>query len=373
MVNAQMIIQLLTELAPHSYAYDWDNVGVQAGSLDTEINKVLLSLDINSKVLNEAENKNCNMIISHHPVIFDDINSINDQNPTGKLLIEAIKKSILLYSAHTNLDVANGGLNDYLGKLLKIDNLKPLSIKEKNQLYKLVIFGPKENLNEIRNKILKESTAKIGNYSSTSYSTIGEGTFKAEKGSNPYIGKKGEITEVEEFRLETIVKDSDINKILRIVNKVHPYEEVAYDLFKLENNIELGNIALGRIGELDSSKKLIDYANFVKEKLDLSYLKYHGNASEQIKKVAFCSGSGADLIAKAKYSGADLYITGDVKYHEAQYAEELNLNLIDAGHYGTEAIVKDLFYEFFNKKAKEKNYNVEFIKSTINSNPWKYI
>lgn len=373
MVNAQMIIQLLTDLAPQSYAYDWDNVGVQAGSLDTEVNKVLLTLDINSKVLKEAENKNCNMIISHHPVIFDDINSINDQNPTGKLLIESIKKNILLYSAHTNLDVANGGLNDYLGKLLKIHNLKPLSIKEKNQFYKLVVFGPKENLDEIRKKIFQKGAGKIGNYSNTSFSTNGEGTFKAENGSNPYIGKKGEITKVEEFRLETIIEESDINKILKAINKVHPYEEVAYDLFKLENNIESENIALGRIGELKNSKKLIDYVNFVKEKLNLSYLKYHGNDNEKIKKIAFCSGSGADLIAKAKFAGADLYITGDVKYHEAQYAEELNLNLIDAGHYGTESIVKDLLFDFLNKKAIEKNYNVEFLKSSINSNPWKYI
>ncbi|MGM0409502.1 MAG: Nif3-like dinuclear metal center hexameric protein, partial [Bacillota bacterium] len=358
MVNAQMIIELLTNLAPQSYAYEWDNVGVQAGSLNAEVNKVLVTLDINFEVLKEAEEKGCNMIISHHPVIFDDINSINDQNPTGKLLIEAIKKDILLYSAHTNLDVANGGLNDYLGKLLKIKNLKPLSIKEKSQLYKLVVFGPKENLNEIREKILKKGAGNIGNYSNTSFSTNGEGTFKAEKGSNPYIGKKGKITEVEEFRFETIVKENDLNKILKVLNKVHPYEEVAYDLFKLENNFKDENIALGRIGKLKNSKELIEYANFVKEKLNLSYLKYHGKDNAKIKKIAFCSGSGADLIAKAKYSGADLYITGDVKYHEAQYAEELNLNLIDAGHYGTESIVKDLLFDFLNKKAIEKNYNV---------------
>lgn len=373
MVNAQMIIGLLSDLAPQNYAYNWDNVGIQAGSLNQKTKNVLVSLDINQKVLNEAKEKNCNLIISHHPVIFDELNSIHDQTATGKLIIDSIKNDITLYSAHTNLDVANGGLNDYLANLLGIKDLEGLSLKEKKNYYKLVVFGPKKNLEEVRDKILDNDTGEIGNYSKTSFVTNGEGTFKPEEGTNPHLGKKGKMAQVKEFRFETIVKEENLNNIINLLNKVHPYEEVAYDIYSLENDFQEENIFLGRIGHLQKEYNLIEYVKIVKEKLDLPSLKYYGEDNSKIKKAALCSGSGADLISKAKFSGADVYITGDVKYHEAQHAEELGLNLIDAGHYGTEKIVKNLLFSYLSKKAAEKNYEVNIFKSELNTNPWKYI
>lgn len=373
MVNAQMIIGLLTDLAPQNYAYNWDNVGIQSGSLNQKTENVLVSLDITKEVLNEAKEKNCNLIISHHPVIFDELDSIHDQTATGRLIIDSIKNDITLYSAHTNLDVAKGGLNDYLADLLDINNLEGLSLKKKKNYYKLVVFGPEKSLEKIRDEILNNDAGQIGNYSKTSFVAKGEGTFKPEKGSNPHIGEAGKMARVNEFRFETIIKEENLSKIINLLNKVHPYEEVAYDVYPLENNFSDENISLGRIGQLDSSCNLIDYVKKIKEKLSLPYLRYYGNNNSEIKKVALCSGSGADLISKAKYSGADLYITGDVKYHEAQHAEELGLNLIDAGHYGTEKVVKNLLYSYLSKKVSEKNYNVNIIKSNINTNPWKYI
>ena len=373
MVNSQMIIGLLTDLAPQNYAYEWDNVGIQVGSLNQETENVLVSLDINKKVLKEAKENNCNLIISHHPVIFDELNSIHDQTETGKLIIDAIKNDITLYSAHTNLDVADGGLNDYLADLLDITNLKGLSVKESKDYYKLVVFGPEKSLNKVREDILDNDAGEIGNYSKTSFVTKGVGTFKAGEGSDPHLGEKGKMAQVNEFRFETIVKEDDLNKIIRSLKKVHPYEEIAYDIYSLENSFSTENIALGRIGLLETPLKLYDYVKKVKRKLDLPFLRYYGDENSKVKKIALCSGSGADLIAKAKYSGADLYITGDVKYHEAQYAEQLGLNLIDAGHYGTEKIVKNLLFSYLTKKVSEKNYDINIIKSKLNTNPWEYI
>ncbi len=373
MVNAQMIISLLTDLAPQNYAYNWDNVGIQAGSLNQKTENVLVSLDINKEVLNEAKDKNCNLIISHHPVIFDELKSIHDQTATGRIIIDSIKNDITLYSAHTNLDVAQGGLNDYLADLLDINNLEGLSLKERKNYYKLVIFGPEKSLEKIRDKVLATDAGQIGNYSKTSFVTKGEGTFQPEKNSNPYLGKEGKMARVNEFRFETIVKEENLNNIINLVKKVHPYEEVAYDIYPLENNFSDMNISLGRIGQLKRNYNLIDYIKKVKEKLNLPYLRYYGNDDSEIKKVALCSGSGADFISKAKYNGADLYITGDVKYHEAQHAEQLGLNLIDAGHYGTEKVVKNLLFSYLSKKVSQKNYKVNIIKSELNTNPWKYI
>ena len=373
MVIAQMIISLLTDLAPQNYAYDWDNVGIQTGSLNQKTENVLVSLDINREVLKEAKDNNCNLIISHHPVIFDELNSIHDETETGKLIIDAIKNDVTLYSAHTNLDVANGGLNDYLADLLNITNTKGLSVKERKNYYKLVIFGPEESLNQVRKDIFDNGAGELGDYSKTSFVAKGEGTFKPGEGSKPYLGKKGKMAQVNEYRLETLVKEDNLDRIINSLKKVHPYEEVVYDIYSLENKFPDKNISLGRIGLLKKPVSLYSYAKNIKEKLNLSFLKYYGNDNDKIKKVALCSGSGSDLISKAKYSGADLYITGDIKYHEAQHAEQLGLNLIDAGHYGTEKIVINLLFSYLSKKIKKKNYDVSIIKSKLNTNPWKYI
>ena len=373
MANVQMIIELMTDLAPQKNAYKWDNVGIQVGSTSSVVNNVLLTLDINEEVLKEAEKNDCEMIISHHPLIFNELSSIHDQTETGKIIMEAIKKDLTIYSAHTNLDVANGGLNDYLADMLNIKNLNILDIKEKSNYYKLVVFGPKENLQKIRKNILKTGAGEIGNYSYTSFFTNGEGTFKPEKGSEPYLGEQGKMAKVDEFRFETIIKEDNINKVVNKIKEIHPYEEVAYDIIPLVNQFSSGVIGLGRIGELKQSMSLVDYVKYIKNKLNIPFLRYYGFDDDKIKKVAVCSGSGADLIGKAKFSGADLYITGDVKYHEAQKAEQLGLNLVDAGHYGTEKIVKNLLYSYLTDKVIEKKFNVNFLKSKINTNPWKYI
>ena len=371
MANVQMITSLLSDLAPTSFATEWDNVGLQVGKFNQEVTNVLLSLDVNSQVIEEAIDKNCELIISHHPMFINGLKSIHDQTSTGNEVMKAIKNDITIYSAHTNLDIAPQGLNDYLAGLLNIEIIKPLKVTDKNSYYKLVFFVPEDYFSQVRSAVLEAGAGHIGDYSHTSFAVKGTGSFKPGKKSDPFIGKKDELTEVKERRVETIVAENKINDVLRAMTKIHPYEEVAYDIYPLKHSGE--NFGLGRLGQLNQTMILDDYIKLVKNKLNLEQLRYTGTGNEEIKKVAICNGSGADFIRNAKYAGADLYITGDVKYHEAQMADQYGIPLIDAGHHGTEVIVKDLLNDYLKDKAFQNNYQVNFIKSEVDTNPWNYL
>lgn len=373
MTNIQEIISIINNLAPQKLAYDWDNVGLQIGDFQQKTKNVLLSLDFNKDVLNEAREKNCKLIITHHPFIFNDLKTIHTQTEKGKLIFESIKNNISVFSAHTNLDVANNGLNDYLADILNLNNIEILKIEDEKPYFKLVFFVPEKYFEQVREAVLAEGVGHIGSYSKTSFSTDGEGTFLPGEDSDPHIGMKGKFTKVNEFRVETIIKSSQVNSVINKLKEKHPYEEVAYDLYPLEQYKE--KIGLGRIGELKHQSNLKKYLFLVKNKLGLPGIKYAGKdpSSTTIKKIAVCSGSGADLIGTAKYAHADLYITGDIKYHEAQYAENIGLNLLDAGHYWTEKIVVKLLKDYLEKESKNNNLDVQYYISEVNTNPWQYI
>lgn len=367
MTKVRQITSLIQDLAPENLAYDWDNVGLQVGDFDQEVSQVLISLDITEAVIEEAKARKCQLIISHHPLIFKSVSSINKHTGTGRVIIEAIKNNISIYSAHTNLDITKDGLNDYLAEVLGIKDCDHLEITGEERFYKLVVFIPEEHFTRVKKAILDSGAGYIGNYSHTSFSTEGKGTFKPLAGSNPFLGKEGEISEVREVRLETILAKHLVKKVIRAMLKAHPYEEVAYDLYPLANEGE--KYSLGRIGRLDEKVRLDEYIQLVKKRLRLVNLKYVGSESRLIERVAICSGSGAKLISRASKAGADLFITGDIGYHEAQLAEELGMALIDAGHYQTEIIVKGLLTDYLRDKVD----GVEFFASQVDTNPWKYI
>lgn len=371
MIKIDQIIEMMGEIAPKSLAEDWDNVGVQVGDTNQKVKNVLIALDLNKDVIKEAKTNDCQLIITHHPLIFKGLKSINSQSESGRLIMELIKNNITLFSAHTNLDIADGGLNDYLAEKLNLNRIDKLSITEEKDYYKLVVFVPENALDSLKEVLYQNGAGHIGNYSHSGFSIRGKGTFKPLADSNPYTGNKNEINEVSEYRLETIIAAEDAEKIQRIIVKAHPYEEPVWDLFKLENIKK--EIGLGRIGYLSETKKLGELLHEVKELYSLEYLKYSGDKNKKINKIALCSGSGADFIKTAAFNGADLYLTGDVKYHEAQLAEELGMALIDFGHYGSEKFVKPLLYEKLSEKAIEKGFsNINFYKSQKNTNPWNY-
>jgi len=367
MINVQQAIYEMSKLAPHYLACDWDNVGLQIGDSSQKVNNILVTLDVTEAVVEEAIKKNCELIISHHPLIFNGLKSINKDNKIGKLIINAVNNKIAIYSAHTNLDIARGGLNDYFACLLGIEDIVPLKVTEVKKSYKLAVYIPQDHYQEVTQTMFAKGAGKIGNYSHSSFSTEGKSTFKPLSESNPYRGKKEEMNNIQEIKFETIVTEDKLDRVLRGLYDVHPYEDIAYDLYPLSNKQE--KIGIGRIGELEKKLSLETFIKRIKEKLQLKTFHMLGNVKEEVKKIAFCTGAGSDYIETAKYAGADLYITGDVKFHEAQRAEAIGLNLIDAGHYKTEIIVKELLAEYLSKKLD----NTDIIKSEINTNPWLQI
>jgi len=311
------------------------------------------------------------MIITHHPVIFNGINSVSSESVVGQMIIRLIKNDIIVFSAHTNLDIAQEGLNDYICNKLGIKNFHPLEVTKSENYYKFVVFVPKNYIDEIKSAVYENGGGKMGKYSHSGFYLQGKSSFKPLEGSSPHIGSTGKISEVDEIKLETVVAEDKIDQVLKAVLKVHPYEETAYDIYKIDRKSKVSGI--GRIGYLKGEILLDDYLNTVKKELNLPYLKFVGDKNKKIKKAAVCNGSGADLIKKAAYKGADLYLTGDVKYHEAQYAEEMDLALIDIGHYESEIWVKDLLYQKLTSYADKRNKkDVEFVISNINTNPWNY-
>lgn len=370
MAKIAEIIGLMGQIAPVRLAEDWDNVGLQVGNPDQKVKNVLTVLDFNQQVLAEAERKNCQLIISHHPLIFKGLKSVNSQNEKGRLILELAKKEIALFSAHTNLDIAAGGLNDFLINKLPVKNVSLLKVTGAQNFYKLVTFVPESNLRELKEALYQKGAGRYNDYSHSSFYHKGSGNFKPSAAAEPYIGEKNKLNTVSEYRFETIVAEKNIDKVIKKLLKVHPYQEPAWDLYKLENLRDESGI--GRTADL---KREFDFAEFltkIKAEFELKQLKYV-KVKDKVKKIALCSGSGSDFIKAAKQKGADLYLTGDLKYHEAELAAELGLNLIDFGHYGSEKFVKDLLVKKLTEEAGSKiKKEVNFIKSELNTSPWNY-
>lgn len=370
MAKVAEVIQLMGELAPARLAEEWDNVGMQVGDASQEVENVLLALDFNQAVLEEAIEKNCQLIITHHPFIFKGIKSIDTQNQSGKLIFELIKNNISLFSAHTNLDIAESGLNDYLIEKLDVENISILKTTASQNYYKLVTFIPENSFESVRDALYAKGAGKYQNYSHSGFFQTGKGNFKPLKDAEPQLGEKGKLNTVSEYRLETIVPPASVDNVIKELLNVHPYEEPAWDLYKMENLKSKKGI--GRIADLKSEIALEDFLEVVKRVYELETIRVV-KGKKKIKKIALCSGSGADFIKDAHFQGADLYLTGDVKFHEAQTAEELGISLIDFGHYGSEKFVRELLFEQLNNRASAKlKREVKLIKSELNTDPWNY-
>lgn len=360
------LIKKIENKYPLNLAYDWDNVGLLVGDFDNKIKKVLVTLEANESVVEEAIQKNIDLIITHHPFIFRKMNKINTKDLKGRLIHKLIKNDIALYSMHTNFDIAFDGLNDYFMEVMGFEDTKILDVTNSETLYKVAVYVPKTHELQVRKVLGDAGAGYIGNYSNCTFNINGIGTFKPEDNANPFIGNIGEIEEVEEVKIETIVPQNLLQKTIDKMIKAHPYEEVAYDIYKLENK---GNsVGLGRISKLQDSITLKELCNSIKEKLNMEHIRVVGNLNDKINKVAVVTGSGADMFKKAKRSGADVLITGDMKYHDAQDALDIGMNVIDCGHFETEDIFKDAISIYL-----EDIEGIEVIKSNVNLNPFKII
>lgn len=360
------IFNLMEKWAPKHLAYDWDNIGLQIGSANDETKKIMVTLDVVESVVDEAIEQGVNLIIAHHPLLFKPLQSIDYSSFKGKVIKKLIQHDITVYAAHTNLDIAHGGVNDMLSDALELSNKNHLVTTHKESLYKLVVYVPETHAESVRIALGDNGLGHIGHYSHCSFNTNGTGTFKPLEGTDPFIGEKDKIAEVAEVKIETVIKEQDIQQALHIVEKNHPYEEVAYDLYHLAQDGE--TYGIGIVGQLDTPASLLDVCTLVKDAFHLDTVRVTGDQNKTIQKVAILGGSGEKFIQQAKNKGADVYITGDMTFHQAQDAYEMGLSVIDAGHY-IEEIMKQATADYIKQLCEE----IECITSQVDTNPFRYV
>lgn len=363
------VFRLMEQWAPKSLAYDWDNVGLQIGSLNKPVKKIMVTLDVLESVVDEAINNKVDLIIAHHPLLFKSIKQVNTDTPQGRIIQKLILHNISVYASHTNLDVAHGGVNDILCELLNIKPLNALIETDTGRLHKISVFVPESYVNDVRDALSESGAGHIGNYSHCTFQTEGQGTFKPLDGTNPFIGTLDKVELVDEVKIETIVQEEKLQHTINAIIKAHPYEEVAYDIYPLGNQGK--RYGIGRIGTLNNAQKLEDLCEQVKTALDISNLRVIGDLSKQVKTVAILGGSGEKYIHSAKQKGADVYITGDMTFHAAQEAWQSGLSVIDAGHY-IEKVMKEAVKGYLCEKLQQFD-EVKVITSESNTDPFQFV
>ncbi|WP_226673161.1 Nif3-like dinuclear metal center hexameric protein [Rossellomorea aquimaris] len=369
-VNGHQIIQLFEEFAPKHLAEDGDPIGLQIGKLNEKVENVMITLDVLENVVDEAIKNNVKLIIAHHPPLFRPLKALHTDSYQGRMIEKLIKHDIAVYAAHTNLDIATGGVNDMLADMLQLQQPSVLVPTYQEQLRKLTVYVPKDHAEELRIALGKAGAGHIGLYSHCSFSTEGKGRFLPEEGTNPHIGKQGELEEVTEEKIETVYPVSLEKKILKAMFTHHPYEEVAYDIYSLNN--ESPALGLGRIGSLQEEMSLEDFALVVKKTFGMDGIRMIGDGKSKVKKVAILGGDGNKFIGKAKRQGADVFVSGDIYYHTAHDAMMMGLNVVDAGHH-IEKVMKEGVAAHLARRCSEKGYVVNIFASNAETNPFTYM
>ncbi len=353
-VRVKDVEKLLEKMAPPQLAESWDAVGLFFGDKEREIKKIQVSLGISPEVIEEAIENGADMIVSHHPIWLKSPLVFTEETSQGKMVAQLIRNEISVLSAHTNLDSCLGGVNDALVALLDLQEVTPLKEVTEEWL-KLVVFVPLTHMESVKDVLGDAGAGQIGNYSHCSFFTQGEGSFLPLDGANPTIGVVGKTEVVSEARLEVVLAASSLKLVLEKLKEVHPYEEVAYDLYPLKNKIP-SPIGMGRVGVLKNKIKLGDFAKVVKEKLNLPGLRFCGDIEQEIQKVALCGGAGMSLVQYAKNAKVDVFLTGDIKHHEAEEAMLNGVALIDGGHFGTEKVILPILVNYLEQVGKIEVY-----------------
>jgi len=358
------ITNILETFAPLTYQESYDNAGLLVGNYNDNVKGVLICLDSTEDIVDEAIKKNCDLIIAHHPIMFSGIKKFNGNNYIERTVIKAIKNNIAIYAAHTNLDKVTNGVSFKMAEKIGLKNCTILD-SEKEGLKKIVVYCPTEKADALKTKMFDAGAGNIGNYGECSFNTVGTGTFKAKENSNPFIGKLGQQHQETETKIETIVPTHLLNNVVQQMISAHPYEEVAYDIFNLENKNQ--TIGSGLIGDLDPEDELV-FLKRLKIDLKTDCIRHTSLLNKKVKKVALCGGSGSFLLSKAIAAGADIFITGDFKYHQFFDAEN-KIIIADVGHYESEQYTSELIYEILNEKIT--NFAVQL--SEKNTNPINYL
>ena len=359
------IVSALERFAPLPLQDGFDNAGLQIGLTDAEATGALLCLDVTEAVLDEAIALGYNFVISHHPLIFKGYKSITGKDYVERCILKAIKNDLVIYSAHTNLDNASKGVNFKIAEKIGLKNVRILEAKE-NALLKLVTFVPTIRAEEVRTALSSAGCGCIGNYDSCSYNVEGEGMFRAREGDNPYCGEIGELHIEKEVRVETILPAYRKAEVIKVLLAAHPYEEPAFDLYPLQNSWQ--QVGAGVIGELETPETELEFLKRIKKIFEVGCLRHNKLTGREIQTVALCGGAGAFLMPLAIRNHADVFITGEIKYHD-YFGHDTDILLAEIGHYESEQYTKEIFYTII----RDLFPNVEVQQSKVNTNPIKYM
>lgn len=364
MTKIKDIASLLQQLAPLSYQENYDNSGLQTGDPEDEVKGVLVTLDCTLGVLDEALAAGCNLIVAHHPVIFQPLKQLTGRNEVERIIIKAIRHNLAIYACHTNLDNVLPGVNAKIAEKLGLQKIRILSPKSGN-LSKLVTFVPLPDTEKVLAALHQAGAGQIGEYQNCSFRVGGTGSFQPSARANPHIGVPGQPEEVAENRLEVILPAHLKDKILTALFAAHPYEEVAYDIYRLENaNQETG---AGVIGYLPAPITAAEFMTYLKERMQLNIVRHTPLPHKIIHQVALCGGAGSFLIKDALHQQADAYLTADLKYHDF-FIPSTQILLADIGHYESEVFTKEIFYDIVRKNFS----NFAVLKSKEYTNPVRY-
>ncbi len=359
------VTNYLEEIAPLQFQESYDNSGLILGDRENEITSVLVCIDSTEEVIDEAIRKRCNLIIAHHPIIFSGIKRLTGENHIERVLIKAIQNNIAIYVIHTNLDNVLGGVNTKIADLIGLKNPQILC-PMKELLRKLVVYVPKDNVDELEQTLFNAGAGKIGNYQNCSFKSLGTGTFLANKNANPRIGSIGSQEIVDEVKLEVVFTKNIENTLIEKMKKTHPYEEISYQIYVLENTFN--HVGSGVFGDLDTEISSIEFLKNLKSKMKTDCVRHTKLVKKSIKRVAICGGSGAFLLNKAKMVKSDIFISSDFKYHDF-FNSENEIIIADIGHYESEQFTKELIYDMlinnFSKFA--------VLLSKVNTNPINYL
>ncbi len=363
-MKLKKITAFLERQAPLLYQESYDNSGLQVGNYDMEVNGALVTLDITEEVVLEAINQGVNLVISHHPVIFGGLKSLTGKTMVERAVMLAIKNDIALYAAHTNLDSIREGVSGRICEMIGLKNTKILDPVE-GMLRKLVVFVPEKEADKVRDALFESGAGVIGNYDSCSYNLNGEGTFRGGEDTNPFVGEKGKLHSEPEVRIETIFPLHLKGNVISAMISAHPYEEVAYDIYPLDNKYQ--EIGMGMTGQLEKEVTEEEFLEVLKKTFRTGVIRHSPFTGKKVKKIAVCGGAGSSLLRSAIAQNADVFVSGDFKYHQFFDAEGKIL-IADIGHFESEQYTRELIYDLLIKNFPKFAVRL----SEVNTNPIKY-
>jgi len=370
-VSCQVIMSAVEKVAPRHLAEEWDNVGLLVGDPAQAINRVMLTLDCTPEVVTEGIERKVDLILAHHPLIFSPMKQVRTDLPGQSLVAKLIRSGISFYAAHTNLDCCPMGGTNLIAKKLGLTAREFLLPGFTEKLYKLVVFVPVEYQERVREAMSKAGAGGMGDYEECFFQTAGTGTFRPLPGADPFIGRVGSLEKVDEIRLETIVPSGSLQRTIRAMLKVHPYEVPAYDILPTDNPAE--GYGIGTVGYLPREYTLGELVDEVKQMLGNCGMRVAGDFNKKMQKAAVCTGSGGSLVRKAAFKGAGALIAGDISHHEALDALESGMAIIDPGHYATEWLMVENLFNCLKEQLAAEKRNVEIILSQVKTEPFVFI